>query len=560
MNTKRQYILIIFNYCVMKFGSKIIVYFRVIIGVLMIVLTFFYWPPTILSVMHFILISYTLSTSTILKIVVIVGIFSLSFAVILLAAFTTHRLRWWLFLLISLSLMTSAVFYQVTGHTMGYPDWLTLWRAKANINDAFYEYLVDFFEASLRLIPLVLGFALIPETHRSLFPWVTSLFLLSVAVFITVNIVKQAGATNLLPSATSLYGMMISSALDNQSSEYIYTTNIQPNKTRQADHIILIVDESIRYDFFKQIVLSRLSMKDWYVYDFGIATAMANCSAESNIMLRKFVEKNTITHDVYNHPLIWNLAHNAGFTTWLLDAQRNGKGHNYFDAKELSMIDYKPNIRTEHDISLVNELRTLPTDKPSFTYIIKIGSHFPYENRYPVDFQSDLSIMEHPYIRNNKKRQQYVNAIDYQTGQFFEQLSKVKLPERTIIFYTSDHGQNVGDELRKTHCSSSSRPLVDEGIVPLLVLANFDITEMNEVVQNNYNRMSHFDMMKTIIDFLGYGYVENKSIGLLRTDNLSFQEFLYGSAFGYFNSPIKTMPVNTDDYQNLENARWNITH
>ncbi|WP_340620476.1 hypothetical protein [Xenorhabdus siamensis] len=101
---------------------------------------------------------------------------------------------------------------------------------------------------------------------------------------------------------------------------------------------------------------------------------------------------------------------------------------------------------------------------------------------------------------------------------------------------------------------------MDEGIVPLLVLANFDIPEMNEGVQNNYNRMSHFDMIKTVIDFLGYGYVENKSIGLLRTDNLSFQEFLYGSAFGYFNSPIKTMSVNTDDYQNLENVRWNITY
>ena len=204
----------------------------------------------------------------------LLGIFLPGLVAPILAAFCSLRWKWLLFLLFALSIVINLVFYRVSGHTMAYVDWVMLWQAKANAGDAISEYYRTLIKAAIATAPLLVGFMLVPVIQRPIWPWAVGTSVLSTGVFVAQCVAMQGGDTGLFPRTTSLYGMLVSTAFDGPIAKYAYTTDRRPDRQPVADNIVLIVDESVRHDFFSRVVLPEMeaSKAAWRVYDFGLAT------------------------------------------------------------------------------------------------------------------------------------------------------------------------------------------------------------------------------------------------------------------------------------------------
>lgn len=493
-----------------------------------------------------------------LRSAIILALYGLALLAVVLGGLCRGAVKWPLFVLFALSMSISSVFYQASHLPMGYPDWVILWRARADLDNASRQYVGATVLALAQLIPLLLAYLLLRPSRRRAWPWALAALGLSIGLFVMLCISRQGRATERLPDATNLYGMMLAAAFDRPPEAYRYTTDRRPDGPRGADHLALIVDEGTRYDFFAHVVLPdiRRQPSAWHIYDFGAATSMADCSAETNIMLRKLVSFEHIAQDLYHEPLVWSLARNAGFSTWLLDAQHHGEGHDYFDQTERALIEHRPEVRTGHDTNLIQHLAAAWNTPASFTYVIKQGTHFPYSQEYPATYRSASPARQVAYVQADARRIQAVDSVDYQTGQFFQQLLRTAPTGRVAIFYTADHGLNIGDGPGTDHCNSMATSRVEVAMVPLLVLTNYPSDALAAAATRNRNRLSQFELVATLKHFLGYDSATGARSGLLRTVQTPVPGFVSGSAFGLFGRPVDIMPVDRALYQRLERQRW----
>lgn len=504
--------------------------------------------------------SWILALTTIL---LMSGAWLLSLLVLLSAASSRPAIKWPLFALVCLSFTGMALYHEVARKALEYPDYLMLWQAQANALDAVEEYAASALAPLGYILVLALGFALARQRRNTGLVSVL-LFCLSVGIFAGVCVAARGGETNRLPTTTGIYGFVVAQALDRRPGEvYVYTSPDLPDHAGRVENIIVVVDESIRHDFFQQVAgpsLKAAGAGAWHVYDFGLATSMANCSAGSNIMLRKGVRSDDIARDMYRRPLIWSYAYNAGFASYLLDVQRNGVGHDYFDDEERALIEHRLDVRAlRKDVEVLDAMHYLQARRRTFTWIIKRGTHFPYTRNYPPAFSSPSAAAGNPYVAASRKRQEYVNAVSWQTADFFTGLLSRTLPGPTMVIYTSDHGQNVDDQPGLTHCTSSARPYAGEGLVPLVILTNYPDPALAHAAVYNHDRLSHFNIMPTVLEAMGYEsgrWYSAPSAAVTVPQSAPVAGFVYGSPLGYFGSTVQIETV--DRARALSDAaqRW----
>lgn len=487
----------------------------------------------------------------------VVGI--IGFAAILLPAYCNSIFKWGMFIIFSISILTYQTYFFSSGVRLDYFSWSLIWNARANFGDAIAQYRIPLLKSLFPVGLLLISYLLISFSKKKIWPFALASFIVSISVFSILCIRSKGNPRPIFPTATSLYGLMGSQLFDNKNIVLTYTTARLPDKKPSAKNIVLVIDESIRSDIFHKMVLEDTTIKRgiWNIYDFGIATSMVNCSSMSNLMLRKLVTStDSITQELINNPLVWSLAHNAGFKTWLLDGQRGGFGHDHFDQTERNLIDYIPNVLPLDDSYLVDTLKTIWKDGNSFAIIIKKGAHFPYSKNYPKNFQSHSKVLLNPYIKGNKNRIEDVNAIDFQTRNFIKALLNTTPKNNTVVFYTSDHGQNIFDFNALTHCNSVAGSIhQEEGIVPLIVFSNFNIDGMDTATSRNKDKMSHFELVGSIKDFLGYS-IKNQRNLLEDTSWSPVPGFYYKNFFGSFHSTPELFPVDRAAFKRSEIERW----
>lgn len=519
-------------------------------------------PPGISSQLQDVLEGRGSWMLTLITLTVVVGAWFVSVLLLATAAFSRTAVKWSIFLLASASFMGMAAYHEVAGRALEYPDYLILWQARANTWDALREYAASAVTPLAYVAVLWLGFSL-ARPHRWASPAAVVLLCTSVGIFTGVCVAKRGAGTNKLPTTTGVYGLFAAHALDHKNETYVYTSLDRPEHVSQVQNIVLVIDESVRHDFFQRVVganLKNAAASGWQVYDFGLATSMANCSSGSNIMLRKGVRSTDIAEDLYRQPLIWSYAHNAGFVSYLLDAQGNGMGHDYFDVEERALIEHRLDVRDRHqDAELLDAMPYLDAQSRTFSLVIKHGAHFPYSANYPNGFHSMSSVSTHPYVQASQKRQEYVDALSWQTGGFFDKLLSMRVAAPTMVIYTSDHGQNVDDQPGLTHCTSSGMPYVGEGLVPLVILTNYADDRLAQAAITNQNLLSHFNIVPTILDAMGYEssrVYRDPSAAVTVPQPVPVPGFAYGSPFGYFGSAVQIDPVDRTVALSAANERW----
>jgi glucan phosphoethanolaminetransferase (alkaline phosphatase superfamily) len=270
---------------------------------------------------------------------------------------------------------------------------------------------------------------------------------------------------------------------------------VRPNRDALVEKVALVVDESVTYAIFEQVVAPTI--KGAPMLDFGESASTANCSAASNALLRWGVEQSRIQKPGYeprSNPTIWAYAKAAGYRTSLIDGQSTGALQNYLGPKEFALIDeFVPASKgidsDRHIAAKLNEILRRPGRQ--FVYVVKRGVHFPYEMNYPA--------AELP--RDAPRAEKYARAVRYSNDGFFSRLTAGVDFSRALVIYTSDHGQDLSE--RSSHCNPDPRDV--EYSVPIVVMTT--APGMRDLLSNALtmrNRASHLNIFPTTLYAFGY--------------------------------------------------------
>ncbi len=322
-----------------------------------------------------------------------------------------------------------------------------------------------------------------------------------------------------------------------------------PTKKQAFDNIIWIVDESIGGNYLsingyeKDTTPYLNSIKDRFI-NLGLASSGANCSAESNLILISGIQLNELPDKKYSslkRPNIFQYAKKAGYKTHYISGQSNDMVlQNYMTTYDLNHIDnfYQPSLSTkilntpEEDI--ITEVDSaLKSNPKNFVFMVKRGAHFHWEGKYPSDkaiFKPTLKANDN-LIEDNKEKayNSYANNIKFTVDDFFKLfLQKINLlkNKKTLIIYTSDHGQSIIEGISNgTHCDGIS-PNISQGVVPFLLF-----TYPNNPIFSNIepSKHSHFEIFPTTLKLMGYELNQGKS---LFDKPKNDQEFFSGDIFG----------------------------
>jgi Sulfatase len=267
---------------------------------------------------------------------------------------------------------------------------------------------------------------------------------------------------------------------------------VRPATPPRAEKIVWLIDESIMQSAFAKLIMP--SAKPFDPIDFGEAHSFSNCSAPSNVALRSGVDvlHATPALDLRRTPSIWGYAHRAGYRTILIDGQSVGPLQNLILAPERALIDQfepaKQGLKT--DLLLARRVNALLKQPGrAFIYVVLRGAHFQYHDNYPANTVPESSPIA----------VQYENAVRFSKNGFFPTILDGVDRDRTALFYTSDHGQNIAPDVLP-HCSVEPDP--KEFSVPLIAF-------LPPAIRGPYKTMapgqrSHSQIFPTSLVLMGY--------------------------------------------------------
>lgn len=302
------------------------------------------------------------------------------------------------------------------------------------------------------------------------------------------------------------------------------TPFIQPTKKGMYQHIIWIIDESVRGDMLSINTASKPttpfleSIKNQF-YNYGIMTSASHYSFGSNMVLQSGLRLNQLPDNDLKYgtnPNIFQYSKQAGFNTYYIDGQNrssippNGMTHYDYD-----FIDYSIPIHQKHlgikwpevDSTIVNYVKNiLEKDEATFTYINKAGCHFAYNNFYPKtrDIFNPSYKGGEAWIDSVTLRNTYANCINWSVDEFFRKLYPITLNKNTIIIYTSDHGVSLLEKGRPVQDTGPLNPLPARAAVPFLVFADTSHSELFQFASENKNRLTHFSIFPSTLMLMGY--------------------------------------------------------
>jgi glucan phosphoethanolaminetransferase (alkaline phosphatase superfamily) len=380
------------------------------------------------------------------------------------------------------------------------------------------------------ILVLIVGTQLLRRFVISFGPW---WFLVSVAVL---------GAS--LAATWFSSGLVLAKILNTMSTPYRITsmlTHMSATKylgprqqpfisgneltSQRFPHIVLIVDESVigselSINGYPRSTVPFLQNHRYIYWNGGIASSGGtNTSASHGILLsglrpgqlpdfKRRSEKNASA---------FQYAVQAGYPSLSLSAQKMRtimtSGLPDYPSEKFSYVE---KINAVHDFDLIDALRQQIADhEESFTYIVKMGNHFPYASRYPKDREIFRPTASPEWVDDLALNvNTYDNAMLWNCNEFIARMTAAleSTQKNIIVIYTSDHGNVLpgqpltkGD-IRMPHGYPNLPPIVAN--VPLIVFgfgpkgADFlQRLKSNETLVNN---CSHFQIFPTLLLAMGY--------------------------------------------------------
>ena len=329
---------------------------------------------------------------------------------------------------------------------------------------------------------------------------------------------------------------------------------ISPEKPNLADlyrpnnNIVLIVDESIRGDslslngYHKKTTpfLDSLQEKG-LIKNWGIAASASTCSIHSHDILLTGLKTDDFpdkANNISKVPLIFQYAKAMQYKSYYLDGQMDSfwgaleyTGNKYIDNRIDINTFYKTGVEySDTDFELAKKINEIiSSSSGNFIFVFKKGVHLPYNLAFP----ETETVWKPSFVGNTPYRlpleeleslvNSYDNGIRYNSDNFFKNLASdySNLPNNTIIIYTGDHGQTLGQGGEYyPHCGDSK----NEAMVPLFMLGKLD-----KEVDVKF-KASHENIFATILDLMNYPEdlrKQNYAISLLKAKEADSKQRYY---------------------------------
>lgn len=428
----------------------------------------------------------------------------------LAAALSSKKIFYPLAMISFLSILLDNCFFLVKHYAITLSDLSVLLASAGNTTDAISQFSGDFlrsfattslFMSSLLLLRWLLG------EQQNANQIVLVLIGASFCLYLVIAVFRGEPSLVALPSNyTLLFGGPVLS-LDGMIQAFKTPKPFVAKKrnvplVEPPKHIILIIDESVEGEKFQQLNKQPFAN----AFDFGFAFSGANCSAASNLILRTGPEDSELSRTILATPTLFELAKQANFKTIFFDLQgvlSDTAVRDYFSNRELAAVDQVV-PRTEfgernfeRDIEFAKRFsRLMSKEDKVFAIVNKSGSHFPYAYNLPPGL-----------ARTNEP---YATSVSFSTVNFLHEIDRT-LRDSTIVFYTSDHGQNFSS--KSPHCNGASDSTLSEWRVPFLVFLSKDLATIRQTLDRSWNnRASHFELTETIRVLLGYEAIFNKTL------------------------------------------------
>lgn len=350
-------------------------------------------------------------------------------------------------------------------------------------------------------------------------PFASSLLLLiMIAAFVRVGMHSKPylfAPNSLKPSLYNAFNTLALATFTKPMEQSIYLPYQVKYGTPKADNIIVIFGESIRDDYMSIFGFSKDTtpyMKAAISEGKAVAVRAFSSSVSTNISLPLFfnsVREPGNIHAVLDRTTsLFKMAKNQGYRTIMISAQfssllsrvvgnevdqlitRESMNDVLFDQKRDSLM-----------IDLLDEVELGPKN---FIVLHMRSQHYPYYENYA--HQKQLAIYSEQEIakadsRELQQQMEYANAMKFSDLFVHEVVNYIesKFPKQTsYLFFTSDHGQMLGEEGLFMHhhlhyiCAQ----------VPFVVFAYNDKSKFLDKVQK-FKKISHYDIALLIAERMG---------------------------------------------------------
>lgn len=315
---------------------------------------------------------------------------------------------------------------------------------------------------------------------------------------------------------------------------------ISPRREPLVDHIVLLMDESVSGDLLgvnggPAATTPYLASIPDRLFNYGIASSIANLSSSTNLVLQSGLRPDQFPDTALRslkNPNVFSYLQAAGFEAFLIDNQiYSGRPNNLMTQFDLEKLDGHWQLRSiegpiadrELDRRAIDHIERIILGHPrSFTYLIKVGAHFPYDDKYPSEEAVFRPTLSDGGEGGNleKTLNSYQNALRWSVDGFLRELiARFEGSDREILMiYTADHGQSLLDAVDDSGRSRSGRPArwphgtpadppASQAAVPLILFGFGERTQ--ETLRRLYqpalrDTVSQFELFPSLLYLAGY--------------------------------------------------------
>lgn len=405
-------------------------------------------------------------------------LFIFSFLLIfLINVSNTNRLILVLFWVgVSVSTLLSRIYYETAGSFINASEFRWLLSESKNFTNTLTLLLPYYLETLLLLLLFIATLRYLSSKKNHIF---VIRFPIALQLCLTLSFFLFS-----LPGHLNQTRMLIKSIITPEKTIDRLPTFLNP-QSAGTENILLIIDESIAYAPFKELVQNNaLPLRSDSVYK---AMSLSNCSAHSHALIRwGFSPNNSV--DIRQKPTIWAYAKKAGYTNVLIDGQVKSRPQNFINDEELSEIDHfipmDEGINTDNKIAKRLD-QILKSEGKKFILVTLKGTHFAYESNLPDGYQ----------FYKYELSKIYKDALLYSKKPFFDTFIEISDNFPLFSIYTSDHGQLI-KEGAIPHCTANRQNIEYE--VPLIINAQEGLDLNKETVY------SHSQLFPTLLIKMGY--------------------------------------------------------
>jgi len=289
--------------------------------------------------------------------------------------------------------------------------------------------------------------------------------------------------------------------------------------------VILIIGESLRYDYFSlqdnKLTPKLQSLKaDPHFFHKKVYSGGTVTKVSVSTLINRLKYPNGLEQITNEENCLFRLAKEQNITTAFVSAQ---KAHYLQMIRDMICPKYIDRLLARDDFAdyiyptgYDEDLKTLLSkvdllDTQSFVVLQHRGSHSPYPKQYPPAYN---------------RYTPYENTALYTDSSLFDLIGYIKehMPPESFIFYVSDHGELLGEHGKNGHGHLEKN--VYE--VPFLLYTN----STDPTVKAHFEAIrNHFDIANYITYLLGYAVEfpskEEREIFIMNSDLDGFSG--YGS-------------------------------